>query len=81
MVLVIDIGGLSPEELVPYYRGQLGGANHLYATDRGFEVGEAYQALSLGTTVVIDASGTITYRDSSTTRAEVLLSEIRKALR
>lgn len=81
VVLLIDIGGVPPEEVIAYYKGELGGADHLYAADAGFKVASLYDVLSLGTTIIIDADGLITYRDSGTTPAAGMKEAIGKALR
>lgn len=80
VVLLIDIGGVSADEVVRYYRGELGGGDHLYAVDEGFKVATAYKVLALGTTVIVGRDGVVTYRDSGVTQADLLLREVREAL-
>lgn len=81
MALLIDIGDVTPEEVLAYYKGELGGADHLYAADLGFRVASLYEVLDLGTTIVIDANGRVTYRDAGTTSAAGMKEAIRRALR
>lgn len=80
VVALIDIGGVSAEEVISYYRGQLGGADHLYAVDEGFRVATLYKVLALGTTVIVDRAGIISYRDAGVTSPAVLEREVREAL-
>lgn len=79
-MLLIDIGGVSAEEVIDYYRGELGGGDHLYAVDEGFRVARLYDVLALGTTVIVDRAGVLSYRDAGVTSAAILEREVRKAL-
>lgn len=81
MALLIDIGDVTPEEVLAYYKGELGGADHLYAADTGFRVANLYEVLDLGTTIIIDLRGLITYRDAGTTSAAGMKEAIRRAFR
>lgn len=81
VVLLIDISGQSAEDVVDYYRGSLGGGDHLYAADTEFRASALYKVLALGTTLVIDPDGTVTYLDSAPTFGDVLPQEVQKALR
>lgn len=74
------MGGLSAQEAADYYRGELGGADHLYAGDRGFALAERYEVRELGTTVIIDRRGVISFRDAGVTDPDVLKEEIQRAL-
>lgn len=80
VVLLIDIGGVSAEEVIDYYRGELGGGDHLYAVDEGFQVSQLYKVVALGTTVIVDRDGMVTYRDTGVTNASILEREVRKGL-
>lgn len=80
MALLIDIGDVTTEEVLSYYKGELGGADHLYAADTGFRIANLYRVLDLGTTIVIDPRGLITYRDAGTTPAAAMKEAIRRAL-
>lgn len=81
MALLVDIGDVPSEEVLAYYKGELGGADHLYAADIGFRVATLYEVFDLGTTIVIDPGGLITYRDAGTTSAAGMKEAIRRALR
>lgn len=78
-VLVVDVGGLSPERAAEYYRG-LGGGDLLYGEDREFRVVQAYEVIELTSTFVIDPEGVVTFRDSGFTSWETLRSEVRESL-
>lgn len=78
-VLVVDVGGLSPERAAEYYRG-LGGGDLLYGEDRGFRVVQAYEVIELTSTFVIDPEGVVTFRDFGFTSWETLRSEVRETL-
>lgn len=78
-MLVIDIGGLSPQQAAEYYRG-LGGGDLLYGEDRGFRVGQAYEVIDLSTTVVIDPRGVVTFRDSGFTSLGTLQAATRRSM-
>lgn len=79
-VLLLDVGGLTDNEITHYYQGELGGGDHLYAGDEGLRVARPYEVISLGTTVVIDPSGRVAYRDERLTSPAHLLSVVREAL-
>ncbi len=79
VVLVVDIGGLSPQQAAEYYRG-LGGGDLLYGEDRGFRVGQAYEVIDLSTTVVIDPRGVVTFRDSGFTSLGTLQAATRRSM-
>lgn len=79
-VIVIDVGGGPIADAVAYYRSVGAGASFLYAADEGFRVARQYEVLSLGTTIVIDPRGIVTFRDSGPSAADVLTREIGRAL-
>jgi len=79
VVLVVDVGGLSPAQAAEYYRG-LGGGDLLYGEDRGFRVARAYEVIDLTSTLVIGPDGVVTFRDSGLTTWETLRSEVGKTL-
>lgn len=79
MVLVLDVGGGSPEAAVDYYRS-VGGGDYLYAMDRGFRVAQSYEVFTLGATVIVNPVGVVSFRDPATTPADVLEREVREAL-
>lgn len=79
VVLVVDVGGLSPRQAAKYYRG-LGGGDLLYGEDRGFRVARAYEVIELTTTVVIDPRGVVSFRDSGFTSRGTLQVAIRRSL-
>lgn len=78
-MLVLDVGGGSPEEALEYYRS-VGGGDYLYAMDRGFRVSQRYEVFTLGATVIVDPAGVVSFRDPGTTPPEVLEREVREAL-
>ncbi len=79
VVVVLDIGGLTPAQAAGYYRG-LGGGNLVYGEDRGFHVGQAYDVIDLSSTFVVDRRGIVTYWDSGFTGLGTLEAAIRKSL-
>ncbi len=79
-VILIDLGGGPIADAVAYYRSVGAGDFFLYAADKGFRVAREYEVLSLGTTVVVDPRGIVTFRDSGPSSTELLTSEIGKAL-
>lgn len=79
-LIVIDVGGGPIGEAVAYYRSVGAEDFFLYAADKGFRVARAYEVLSLGTTIVIDPRGFVTFRDSGPSSTETLTREIGRAL-
>ena len=57
-----------------------GAADVSWANDVDRQVMQTYKVTSLGTTIIIDRQGDITYRDAGATPYEVLRSEIEKTL-
>ena len=51
-----------------------------WATDTEGELVRQYQVYSLGTTVIINREGRISYRDDGATPYEVLLAEVKEVL-
>lgn len=78
-VLLVDVGGGPAQEAVAYYRS-LGGGDFLYAADKGFKVATEYKVFALGTTVIVDPRGIVSFLDSGPTPTDILDREIRKAL-
>ena len=62
-----------------YWRG-LGAGDVLWAQDTDYSAIAAYNALTLGTTIIIDRQGRIVYRDGGATSYEKLSAEVKKAL-
>lgn len=79
-MIVIDVGGGAIADAVTYYRSVGAGDSFLYAADRDFRVAREYKVLSLGTTVVIDPRGIVTFRDSGPSSTDILMREIGSAL-
>lgn len=79
VVLVIDVSGGPVEDAVAYYHS-VGGGDYLYAADKGFRVAKEYGVLALGTTVIVDPAGIVSYLDSGPTPPDTLEREIGKAL-
>lgn len=80
VVLVVDVGAITPEQAAQYYRS-LGGGDLAYGEDRRFRVAQAYDVFELSTTLVIDPEGLVTFRDSGFTPWETLRSEVGESLR
>ena len=62
-----------------YWR-EKGAADVYWANDVDQQIMRTYQVTSLGTTIIIDRHGEISYRDAGATPYEVLRSEIQKTL-
>lgn len=62
-----------------YWR-EKGAADVSWANDVDRQMMQSYKVTSLGTTIIIDRQGDITYRDNGATEYEVLRSEIEKTL-
>ena len=58
----------------------LGAGDVLWAQDTDYSAVVAYNALTLGTTIIIDRQGRIIYRDGGATSYDKLRAEIEKAL-
>ena len=78
-VLLVDLGGGALDQAAAYYRS-LGGADYMYGTDPGFRLAKQYQVVALGTTVIVDPAGTVTFRDEVSTPPAVLDRALQKAL-
>lgn len=59
-ILLLDLT-LGATELEAYYRGELGGAPHLYAKDERAETAKAFEVRALGETYVLDPEGRIAF--------------------
>ena len=69
----------SLEEWVTFWKG-IGAGEVLWAQDTDGSTVRAYQLFALGTEVVVDRNGAVTFRSNGPTGYEKLRSEIRKAL-
>jgi len=69
----------SLEEWKGFWRS-LGADDVLWATDADQGLVRLYQVLSLGTTIIIDRQGHISYRDGGATPYEVLHSQVKELL-
>jgi len=78
-VLVVDLSGGPIDQAVAYYRS-VGGGAYLYGTDPAFRLAKQYQVVALGTTVIVDPTGTVAFRDEVTTPPAVLERSLQKAL-
>jgi len=58
----------------------LGADDVLWATDAGQGLVRLYQVLTLGTTIIIDRQGHVSYRDGGATPYEVLYSQVKEVL-
>lgn len=59
-ILLLDLT-LGATELEAYYRGELGGAPHLYAKDERAEIAKGFEVRVLGETYVLDPEGRIAF--------------------
>ena len=57
-----------------------GAADVTWATDAGGRLVKLFQVYSLGTTIIIDRQGRISYRDDGATPYEVLRAEVEKVV-
>ena len=78
-VLVVDETGMSPQQAADYYRS-LGGGDLAYGEDEGYRVAQSYRVIDVSTTVVIDPSGKVSYRDSGFTSRATLLAAVGRSL-
>ena len=69
----------SLEEWKDFWRS-LGAGDVLWATDAEQGLVRLYQVLTLGTTIIIDRQGQVSYRDGGATPYEVLYSQVRELL-
>ena len=58
----------------------LGADDVLWATDADQGLVRLYQVLSLGTTIIIDRQGHVSYRDGGATPYEVLYRQVKELL-
>ncbi len=79
-VVAVNVEPWSPlEEWVAYWKSK--GANDvIWATDTDQSVVRAFQVRTLGTTIIIDRDGRISYRDDGATPYEVLKTALMKVL-
>lgn len=68
------------EKWKTYWRRIGGGDEVLFAQDTGQRAADAFHVMRLGTTVVVDREGLVTYRDSGATPYDILRAEVDKAL-
>lgn len=82
-MVIVDVSGAPLDQagaIAAYYREQLGGGEQLiYALDPEVEAVSAYEVRALGTTVVLDAEGTVRFRDERTTTTETLRAAVEDA--
>lgn len=71
-ILAVDVETFSTEDELRRFARETGDSGHDWALDRRGELALAFDAFSLETTVVIDPSGKIVFRDDSTTTYERL---------
>ena len=69
----------SLEEWRDFWRS-LGADDVLWATDADQGLVRLYQVLTLGTTIIIDRQGHVSYRDGGATPYEVLYSQVKELL-
>ena len=79
-VVAVNVEPWSPlEEWVAYWRSK-GAGDVIWATDTDQSVVRAFQVRTLGTTIIIDRDGRISYRDDGATPYEVLKTAVMKVL-
>ena len=79
-VLAINTAPWIPvEEWRDYWRSK-GAQDVSWANDVGNQMLKKFDVTSLGTTIIIDGQGRISYRDAGPTSYEVLRTEIEKTL-
>lgn len=79
-VVVVDLSGAPPDDIVSYYTSVGGNENLVYAIDARYDAAQAYGVTALGTTVVVDPTGAVQFRDERTTSATSLEESIREAM-
>ena len=79
-VLAINTAPWIPVEAWRDYWREKGAADVSWVNDVDRQIMQTYKVTSLGTTIIIDRQGDITYRDAGATPYEVLRSEIEKTL-
>lgn len=79
-MLAINTAPWIPVEAWRDYWHSKGAADVAWANDVGGQMVKSFEVTSLGTTIIIDRQGLISYRDSGATPYEVLRSEIEKTL-
>ena len=60
--------------------GFFGAADVIWATDSGQQVARLLQVTTLGTTIVIDRRGHVSYRDGGATPYKILLAQVGNVL-
>ena len=58
----------------------VGGGEVLWAQDNGGAATSAFQVIALGTTIIVDRQGQITYRDAGATPYKKLKEEVNRVL-
>lgn len=74
-VMIVDVSGAPSEQfpsVIDRYRELGGGDRLLYSFDPEYEAVRAYDVRALGTTVVVDADGLVTFRDEQASSAVTL---------
>ena len=69
----------SLDEWVAFWKSR-GAGDVIWASDRGLEAARAFTVTSLGTTIIIDRQGRVSYRDGGATPYETLRARIEDAL-
>ncbi|MCH7735771.1 MAG: hypothetical protein IH872_00055 [Chloroflexi bacterium] len=79
-VLAINTAPWIPVEAWRDYWRSKGATDVSWANDVDQQMVKSFQVTSLGTTIIIDRQGRISYRDAGATPYDVLRTEIEKAL-
>ena len=79
VVAVNTVSYSSMEDWKQFWKSK-GAADVTWANDANGELVRQFRVFSLGTTVIIDKEGHITYRDDSATPYDVLRSEVIEVL-
>lgn len=71
-IIALDVDPTSSPKALEQYKANAGNPDYIWAIDVSQEVVRTYQISSLGTTLILDANGVVTYRDASPTPYETL---------
>lgn len=79
-IIALDIDPNDTEDGLQTFKDVAEGADHLWAMDEGGVISQAFDVLTLDTTIIFDSDGRQVYRDSAPTPYGRLKSELEKLL-
>jgi thiol-disulfide isomerase/thioredoxin len=79
-IVALDVDPSSTPEKLRQFRSWVGGADYVWAFDRGSRVSRAYGIRSLDSTFIISQAGRIVYSDAYPTPYETLEEQVKKLL-